>query len=370
MIKNIFNYCMISSVLIGIVFIVALLLSKHNNKKPIQFLNLVVLFFVLNNFQIVLIDNVFLNANYFIRNLLIPFYVLITPAFYAFLCYYLGVDKKIKIYIWITSILFLIEIAFRIVFYFYFFNENNSIIVAKYSQIEEILNAIFSLFLFTKAFILLFDNSKLFIQVLAFDNLKWLKTFMFLGSLILITWVVAIVLNLDKVINPQIFIYYPLRLSSSVLLFWIGYQGFFNYSIMFERIKLRNIIAQENTIKFNSKLKMEVQNDKFIVFKEYIESNSRFLDPMLSFETLANELKMSTSSLSQTINIQSGQNFSDYINLLRIEQAKSLLNNDEYNQYTIFSIGLECGFNSKSTFYTAFKKFTNMTPTEFRNKKT
>lgn len=370
MIKNVFNYCMISSVIIGTVFIIALLFSKYSHKKPIRFLSLVVLFFVLNNLQIVLIDNVFLEANYFIRNLLIPFYVLITPAFYAFMCYYLKVEKTIKNYLWITLMLFLIEIVFRIVFYFYYYNDNKNIIVATYSQIEEIINAMFSVFLFVKAFLLLFENSKLFQTILSFDNLKWLKTFMFLGSLILVTWIVAILLNLDKVINPQIFIYYPLRLSSSILLFWLGYQGFFNYSMLLERIELRNTIVEANKTKFQAKGKGTIQNDKFILVKEYVESNARFLDPIISLETLANELKMSTSSLSQMINNHSGYNFSDYINFLRVEQAKSLLNNDGYSQYTIFSIGLECGFNSKSTFYSAFKKFTNTTPSEFRCKKT
>ena len=38
----------------------------------------------------------------------------------------------------------------------------------------------------------------------------------------------------------------------------------------------------------------------------------------------------------------------------------------EYVDYTIVSIGLESGFNSKSTFYSAFKKFTNLSPTQFK----
>ena len=75
---------------------------------------------------------------------------------------------------------------------------------------------------------------------------------------------------------------------------------------------------------------------------------------------------MSTSHISKVINTTSNFNFSDYINLLRVEQAKKLLSNSDFDRYTIVSVGLECGFNSKSTFYTAFKKFTNYTPTEFR----
>ena len=83
---------MITSVIIGFFFIFSTWLTNKYNNKTILYLNLVVVFFTLNNFQIVLIDNVFLNSNYFIRNLLIPFYGLIVPAFYTFVLHYLKVE--------------------------------------------------------------------------------------------------------------------------------------------------------------------------------------------------------------------------------------------------------------------------------------
>jgi len=70
--------------------------------------------------------------------------------------------------------------------------------------------------------------------------------------------------------------------------------------------------------------------------------------------------------LSKLINNYSEYNFSDYINSLRVAQAKALLKDDDFDNYTIVAIGLECGFNSRSTFYTAFKKFTDLTPSEYR----
>ena len=83
-------------------------------------------------------------------------------------------------------------------------------------------------------------------------------------------------------------------------------------------------------------------------------------------ELLSEELGMSTSHFSKVVNSVSKQNFSDYINSYRVDQAKQLLSDKDFENYTIVAIGLECGFNSKSTFYTAFKKFTSQTPTEFR----
>lgn len=337
-------------------------ISKRGKDKSIIYLNLVVAFLILNYLQVVLIDSVFKEVNYFVRTLRIPFYALILPAFYTFVTYYLNVETKIKKFVLISVILFLIEIVFRVVFYFQFYNDNENYIIAQYRQIEEIINISFSLFLFVKAFLLLFKRQNLYPVILTFDNLNWLKKFMVISTFIMGFWLVAVIFNLDKVLHPSVKIFYPLRFMCSFLILWLGYVGFRNYSLLYERIQLRTDIhkkVQNNPL---------VLNEKFSIIKNQIESNTNYLNPHYSLEQLSSELKMSVSSLSQTINKESNSNFSDYINALRVEKAKLLLVDKEFENYTILSIGLECGFNSKSTFYLAFKKFTQTTPTEFRLK--
>ena len=54
---------------------------------------------------------------------------------------------------------------------------------------------------------------------------------------------------------------------------------------------------------------------------------------------------------------------------MRVEQSKKILIDPKYANYTISSIGLESGFNSKSTFYTVFKKHTGITPLAYKDKK-
>ena len=56
------------------------------------------------------------------------------------------------------------------------------------------------------------------------------------------------------------------------------------------------------------------------------------------------------------------------MNGYRIEEAKKLLLDPKNKNFTILSVGFEAGFNSKTTFNTVFKKFTGLTPTEFRDR--
>ncbi len=89
-----------------------------------------------------------------------------------------------------------------------------------------------------------------------------------------------------------------------------------------------------------------------------------FLNPNLTLDETAKELKVSKHALSQYLNEQLFKSFSSFINEYRIEKAKELLQTK--SNYTIESLGYDSGFNSKSTFFTNFKKITGQTPTEYQ----
>ena len=79
---------------------------------------------------------------------------------------------------------------------------------------------------------------------------------------------------------------------------------------------------------------------------------------------MAKELNVPKHILSQYMNDRLNKSFSTFINELRVEKAKEFLRTK--TNLTIESIGYESGFNSKSTFFTAFKKFTEQTPSEYQ----
>ncbi|HEY2582067.1 MAG TPA: AraC family transcriptional regulator [Mucilaginibacter sp.] len=100
----------------------------------------------------------------------------------------------------------------------------------------------------------------------------------------------------------------------------------------------------------------------------YMQNNKPYLDPELTLDQLALALSIRPRILSQAINEILQQNFFDFINRFRIEEAKRLLTNPADEKITILEILYEVGFNSKSSFNTLFKKYTGQTPTEFRKK--
>tara|TARA_R110002049_G_scaffold302911_1_gene496649 strand:- start:249562 stop:250431 length:870 start_codon:yes stop_codon:yes gene_type:complete len=86
----------------------------------------------------------------------------------------------------------------------------------------------------------------------------------------------------------------------------------------------------------------------------------------LSLSMAAAVLGISSGYLSSMVNAISKRSFIDYINGYRIADVKRNLHSKEYEHYTIVSVGLEAGFNSKSAFYNAFKKHTGITPSQFK----
>ncbi|SFN49020.1 Helix-turn-helix domain-containing protein [Chryseobacterium oleae] len=97
---------------------------------------------------------------------------------------------------------------------------------------------------------------------------------------------------------------------------------------------------------------------------QFMETEKPYLDDKLTLQKLAEQIHLPEKQLSLLINQHTGKHFFDFINEFRINDAKTLLK--EQSQLTVLEILYEVGFNSKSSFYTAFKKETNLTPTDYR----
>ncbi len=101
---------------------------------------------------------------------------------------------------------------------------------------------------------------------------------------------------------------------------------------------------------------------------QYIRQEAYHLNSDGSLKDLAEQLELAPNYLSQAINTQTGQNFNDFINQYRIEEAKKRLVDENYAHLNIAGIGQSVGFNSKSAFYASFKKHAQTTPSAYLKK--
>lgn len=105
----------------------------------------------------------------------------------------------------------------------------------------------------------------------------------------------------------------------------------------------------------------QVLTDKL---QKIILEEQLFKNPDLKLNELAKKINISGHQLSQLLNDNLGKSFAAYINEFRINEACELIANDK--GIKLEAIGYEVGFNSKSTFYTAFKKHKQTTPTLYK----
>ena len=362
----IINLLLIIGAVHGFIFIGVTFFLRKLIEKPVLFLNLFVLFLSLNNLQSWLLESK-ITENPLTAFFTAPWYLMIVPMFYSFLIYYLGIEKKRNSLIWISTGLFLITVFIRIWLVTGVQNGVAELSTLKnYNLFEDSFALLYSILLYVDCIDLLKRQQKFYSDILVFDNLKWIRRFLRLGGVIFVFWTIAVVLNIfsETIKAPES--YYPLRLVSSILIYWVAYQAFFNYRLLKDRVRLRRLIKKDSlsNSKNNEKTltKSKLTFDKF---QSHIKAEQLYLNPNLSLDSVAEDLGVGVSTLSKVVN-ESGVGFSDYINSERIKEAKKFLVDPNFNAYTIVAIGLECGFNSKSTFYTAFKKEVGVSPSEYR----
>lgn len=99
--------------------------------------------------------------------------------------------------------------------------------------------------------------------------------------------------------------------------------------------------------------------------KSIMKTEKLFKNPELALGDLAERLDVHQNTLSQVINSLEQKHFYDYINELRIEEFKEVALIPDSQKYTLLSLALDCGFNSKTTFNRTFKKSMGISPKEY-----
>lgn len=305
----------------------------------------------------------------------VKFYVFsrycIVPIFYFTIIYFIKPKKKWKpIYFlhFIFGLLFII------------FEQNSTQIVNGNMVISKTISSSFLLYfnqflmyiVLPSQFIIYFwqcfkeiekhnQNIKKFSSNIEGIDLKWLKHILYIIISFSFFFVIYIFTQSAVMINSLLL----------VSLLFIGYNAMKQKEIFpfsdISKKEIRTIIKEEK--KQEKIKKREVNFEEQEVYEKLLvvmQNDKPFLNSELSLFSLASTLKISAHALSFIINECSGENFNQFVNGYRIEEAKKLIVNPKMNHLNIMGIGYEVGFNSKSTFITTFKKITNQTPSEYK----
>ncbi|MHA7057397.1 helix-turn-helix domain-containing protein [Aquimarina sp. M1] len=173
---------------------------------------------------------------------------------------------------------------------------------------------------------------------------KWLR-FMVIG--VSIIWGSYVLNILDEtvpyVLGPMVY---------SVIIYFLSYKAF--------QLKVTDL---DGTV-FKS-------NNDDVLFDQIltiVRDNKLYQEPDISLAKISKSLGKNTQTISSVINQYAEQNFNDFINYYRIQDAKKILTTTKSERYTISSIAFDTGFSSLSSFNGAFKKFEGITPSSYRKR--
>lgn len=192
----------------------------------------------------------------------------------------------------------------------------------------------------------------------AFINYTWLKQFLIISIIIS---AVTLTKSIYRFTYNNIETTNNLRIT--MLLFVIVFISWLFSKALFAPKTFQGIDASLFPLKVNID---EIEDLGIKKIERFMQENEPYLDSSLTLQKLANQLEIPSRELSILINQHIGKNFFDFVNEYRIKKATEKLRNTSFKKITIQEIMYDVGFNSKSPFNTAFKKHTDLTPSQYR----
>lgn len=102
--------------------------------------------------------------------------------------------------------------------------------------------------------------------------------------------------------------------------------------------------------------------------RSVMESGKLFLNPRLTLDEFSEHVQLPSRVVSAVINRCLNQNFHEFVNRYRVDEAKRILGEPDYSLLPILDVAIMAGFNSKTTFNRFFNKFSGHTPSQYREK--
>lgn len=151
------------------------------------------------------------------------------------------------------------------------------------------------------------------------------------------------------------FYYYPFFMGMAILTYWIGLEGF----------SRRNDpeIAKKNTINPKDLTQLEAIAEQL---QNAMIKDGLYKNPELSLNSLAEELGLKPYLVSKSLSVIFNKRFNDFVNEYRVKEFQRLLKDSDNSKYTLLSLAMQAGFNSKSSFNRSIKKHLGISPSDLK----
>jgi AraC-like DNA-binding protein len=192
-------------------------------------------------------------------------------------------------------------------------------------------------------------------------NLQWFKVLLFgftiMWLLNVIQWILlAIGIRLGNINNTMTFIAVIINLLFALIV---------TYNSIVKSDYLSGIaVPRRYTM---SRLTLADCNSITQRLVSYMDNEKPYLNPSLSLKDLSQYIQIPARKISQSIHVCLKSNFYDFINRYRVEEFKRRIGEKSSQHFSFLGLAYEAGFNSKSVFNAAFKKYVGMTPKQFKH---
>lgn len=373
---NIFNTLILSGVLQGFIFYAAIVSNTKYKSRANTYLALTVLFLSISNLNYYSLDVGLAKAFPFLMFLHIPWAFTLAPSFYYYVKYSvkpvgpLSEEPKRPLILYVPFLVISFAL-WGVRLYALLFDRPNPLKPMFYFGLELlnvtviIISAIASYRLLSR-----FRKAKKKMPEHYIIKLDWLRNMLMLSSAIIGCWIFIIILDMVIDDNEQN-LFYPLWLSLTLWIYWVGYTGIYQARLATDRSAIRKGMKGlrfSSTRPEESKKNGSKEVTYFNQIIHLLENDRVYTNPALGLQDIAETLSISANYISKIVNSQAGIGFTDLVNQYRHDMVKQMLQDPQFSGYKIMAIALEAGFNSKSNFYKYFKSIEGITPTDYRKK--
>lgn len=291
-------------------------------------------------------------------------FLLINPAFYLYIKSLTKQDFTLKL----TQLLHLLPFVFFEVIIMVFriplltsslnYNDGGVLFTFFYISIAILSWIIYSLFSVIMVHKHRMNLANEFSNIDKNVSLGWL---LFIVVVYISFWIIILGIGIYRYLsNSELLLTHDISYSFFlVLVYVLGYYGL-KQRVIYRAPSKHQAVKYENSA-LSAIKKKKLQEAILIIFNK----EHPYLNPDFNMDLLSHQLGYPKHQITEVLSTEIKQNFFQFVNTYRIEAVKRQLANKK-NPYSIEAIGYECGFNSKSTFFTIFKKFTGKTPSEYR----